>query len=310
MSKPSGFTFERLSDHLRAGRLVAQIDPADLQGSIRREPPGTYFGPEASWRFAGVIEALAVQFPERFGCELFDVLPKDAIHDQSLADAFVSSLAWRAPNAFTQRTVDWVFTLCKLTGLSSYELLLLVCTEPENQFNAEWLHHDLWQRPMPQRDAVWSVFLAEDDLIEGGTAESLIEWAWQVDAGEVEHQRLWLAAVALTWFLSTSNRAVRDRATKALVNLLSSNLSVAAALLDKFSQVDDPYISERLLAACYGAAMQGIDRAGCTAVASAVWTNYFAGDRTPPLHLLARDYALGTLLYARAAEQLPPRSRH
>ncbi|MFC3109488.1 hypothetical protein ACFOFO_16220 [Undibacterium arcticum] len=300
------FTFERLSDHLRAGRLVAQIDPADLQGSIRREPLGTYFGPEASWRFAGVIEALAVQFPERFGCELFDVLPKDAIHDQSLADAFVSSLAWRAPNAFTQRTVDWVFTLCKLTGLSSYELLLLVCTEPENQFNAEWLHHDLWQRPMPQRDAVWSVFLAEDDLIEGGTAESLIEWAWQVDAGEVEHQRLWLAAVALTWFLSTSNRAVRDRATKALVNLLSSNLSVAAALLDKFSQVDDPYISERLLAACYGAAMQGIDRAGCTAVASAVWTNYFAGDRTPPLHLLARDYALGTLLYARAAEQLPP----
>lgn len=159
---------------------------------------------------------------------------------------------------------------------------------------------------MPQRDAAWSVFLAEDDLSERGTAESLIEWAWQVDAGEVEHQRLWLAAVALTWFLSTSNRAVRDRATKALVNLLSSNLSVAAALLDKFGQVDDLYISERLLAACYGAVMQGIVRAGCMAVASAVWTNYFVGDRTPPLHLLARDYALGTLLYARAAEQLPP----
>jgi len=300
------FTFERLSDHLRAGRLITQIDPADLQGSIRREPLATYFGPEASWRFAGVIEALAVQFPEQFGYELFDVLPKDAIDDPSLADAFVSSLAWRAPKAFTQRTVDWVSTLCKLTGRSSYGLLLLVCTEPENQFNAEWLHHDLWQRPMPQRDAVWSVFLAEDDLSEGGTVESLIEWAWEVEAGEVEDQRLWLAAVALTWFLSTSNRVVRDRATKALVNLLSSNLSVAAALLDKFGQVDDPYISERLLAACYGAVMQGVDRAGCTAVASAVWTNYFAGDRAPPLHLLARDYALGSLLYARATGQLPP----
>lgn len=46
------------------------------------------------------------------------------------------------------------------------------------------------------------------------------------------------------------------------------------------------------LAACYGAMMQGVDRVGCKAVASAVWTNYFAGDRTPPLHLLARDYAL------------------
>jgi len=299
------FTFERLSDHLRAGRLIAQIDPADLQGSIQREPLAAYFSPNASWRYAGVIEALAVQFPEQFGYELFDVLPEGAINDSGLADAFVSSLAWRAPKAFTQRTVDWVFTLCKLTGQSPYGLLLLVCTEPENQFNGEWLHHDLWQRPMPQRDAVWSVFLAEEDLGEGGAVESLIEWAWEVDAAEVEEQRLWLAAVTLTWFLSTSNRAVRDRATKALVNLLSANLKVAAALLDKFSLVDDPYISERLLAACYGAVMQGLDHAGCMAVASAVWRNYFAGDRTPPLHLLARDYALGSLLYARAAGQLP-----
>lgn len=299
------FTFERLSDHLRAGRLIAQIDPADLQGSIQQEPLVNYFGPQASWRFAGVIEALAVQFPEQFGYELFDVLPKDAINDPSLADAFVSSLAWRSPKAFTPRTVDWVSTLCKLTGQSSYGLLLLVCTEPENQFNAEWLHRDLWQRPMPQRDAVWFVFLAEDDLSEGGTVESLIDWAWQVEADEVEEQRVWLAAVALTWFLSTSNRAVRDKATKALVNLLSSKLSLAAALLDKFVEVDDPYISERLLAASYGAVMQGEDCAGCTAIASAVWTNYFAGDRTPPLHLLARDYALGIFLYSQAAGQLP-----
>lgn len=300
------FTFERLSDHLRAERLIAQINPADLEGSFRREPLATYFGPDASWRFAGVIEALAVQFPEQFKYELFDVLPEDAIDVPSLSDAFISSLAWRAPKAFTQRTVRWVSALCKLTGRSSYGLLLLVCTEPENQFNAEWFHQDLWRRPMPQRDAEWSVFLAEDDLSEGGAVESLIEWAWQVEAGEVEDRRLWLAAVALTWFLSTSNRAVRDRATKALVNLLSSKLSVAAALLDKFANVDDLYILERLLAACYAAMMQGVDRAGCNAVASAVWTNFFARDRTPPLHLLARDYALGTLLYAQAAGQLPP----
>ncbi|MBR7745155.1 ATP-binding protein [Undibacterium baiyunense] len=300
------FTFERLSDNLRAERLIAQIDPADLEGSIRREPLSNYFGHFVSWRLAGVIEAFTVQFPEQFGYELFDMLPKDAINSQLLTDAFVNSLIWRAPKAFTQRTVDWVSKLCDLNGQSSYGLLLLVCTEPENQFNAEWLHHDLWQRPMPQRDAVWSIFLAEDDLSDGGAANTLIEWAWQADAGEVENQRLWLAAVALTWFLSTSNRAVRDRATKALVNLLSSNLGAAAALLDKFDQIDDPYISERLLAACYGAMMQGTDRCGCKAVASAVWMNYFAGGRKPPLNLLARDYALGTLLYTKAAGQLPP----
>lgn len=298
------FTFERLSDHLRAERLVAHVDPADLKSSFGRVPLSRYFGPDASWRFAGVVEALAVQAPERFGCELFDVLPEDSIDGTTLCDAFASSLLWRAPTAFTHGTVSWISKVCERTGWSPYGLLLLVCTEPENQFNAEWLHGELWKLPMPQRDARWSVFLAEDDLSEGGAVETLIEWAWQVEAGEVEEQRLRLACLTLIWFLSTSNRAVRDRSTKALVNLLAPKLAIASELLDKFADVDDPYITERLLAACYGAMMQGGDRLGCKAVTSAVWRNYFASGRTPPLHLLARDYALGTFLYAQAAGQL------
>lgn len=298
------FTFERLSDHLRAERLVAQVDPADLKSSFGRVPLSSYFGPDASWRFAGVVEALAVQAPERFGCELFDVLPEDSIVDTTLCDAFVSSLLWRTPTAFTEGTVSWISKVCELTGRSPYGLLLLVCTEPENQFNAEWLHGELWKLPMPQRDARWSVFLAEDDLSESGAVETLIEWAWQVEAGEVEEQRLRLVCLTLTWFLSTSNRAVRDRSTKALVNVLAPKLTIASELLGKFADVDDPYITERLLAACYGAMMQGDDKLGCKAVTSAVWRNHFASGRTPPVHLLARDYALGTFLYAQAAGQL------
>ena len=299
------FTFERLSDHLRAKTLISQIDRADIEGSFRRAPLAAYFEPFENWQFAGVVEALAVQLPEEFGLELFDVLPKEAIYDQSLCDAFESSLAWRSPKAFTSRTAGWVNALCEVTGRSAYGLMLLVSTEPENLFNANWLHKDLWPRPMPQRDAAWSVFLAQDDLGEGGSVVSLIDWAWQADANEVDEQRLWLAAVTLTWFLSTSNRAVRDRATKALVNLLSCKLGHAAALLDQFADVDDPYITERLLAACYGAAMQGTDRTRCKVLADSVWKNHFAHHRQPPLNLLARDYAFGVLLYAQAAGQLP-----
>lgn len=299
------FTFERLSDHMRAKRLIAQIDRVDVEGSFRRAPLATYFEPSESWRCAGVIEALAVQLPEEFGLELFDVLPKEAIDDPSLCDSFENSLVWRRAQAFTSRTAEWVNKLCEVTDRSAYGLMLLVSTEPENLFNAHWLHKDLWSRPMPQRDATWSVFLAHDDLGEGGAVVTLIDWAWDADANEVDEQRLWLAAVTLTWFLSTSNRAVRDRATKALVNLLSCKLSCAASLICQFADVDDPYITERLLAACYGAAMQGMDRARCRILAASVWWNYFAEGKQPPLNLMARDYAFGVLLYAQAAGQLP-----
>lgn len=299
------FTFERLSDHLRAKRLIGQVDRANVEGSFQRAPLAAYFDPSESWQFAGVIEALAVQLPESFNLELFDVLPKEAMEVPSLCDSFENSLAWRSPKAFTSRTAGWVDKLCHATGRSAYGLMLLVSTEPENLFNANWLHEDLWPRSMPQRDAAWSVFLALEDLKEGGAVVSLIDWAWGADSKEIDEQRLWLAAVTLTWFLSTSNRAVRDRATKALVNLLSCSLSHAAALVDKFADVDDPYITERLLAACYGAAMQGVDRARCMVLAAAVWKNYFADSKQPPLNVMARDYAFGVLLYAQAAGQLP-----
>ena len=299
------FTFERLSDHLRARRFIGQVDSTDVEGSFKRAPLAAYFEPFESWRYAGVIEALAVQLPEEFAYELFDVLPEGAIDDPSLCDAFVSSLAWRSPKAFTSRTVRWVNKLCEATGRSAYGLMLLVSTEPENSFNANWLHDDLWPRPMPLRDAAWSVFLAMEDLDDDGAVISLINWAWDTDANDVDEQRLWLASITLTWFLSTSNRAVRDRATKALVNLLSCKLSHAAALVQKFADIDDAYVSERLLAACYGAAMQGMDRGHCDVLAASVWNTYFAEGKQPPLHLMARDYAYGVLLYSQAAGQLP-----
>jgi len=299
------FTFERLSDHLRAKLLIDQIDHADVEGSFRRAPLAAYFKSFEIWQFAGVIEALAVQLPEEFGLELFDVLPKGAIEDPSLCDSFESSLAWRSSTAFTERTTQWIGKFCEATGRSTYSLMLLVSTEPDNLFNANWLHEDLWARPMPQRDAAWSVFLAVDNLEEGSAVLSLIDWAWEADAHEVDEQRSWLASITLTWFLSTSNRAVRDRATKALVNLLSCKLDQAAALIDKFYGVDDLYITERLFAACYGAAMQGLDRNRCGVLAASIWKNYFAEGKQPPLHVMARDYMFGILLHTQNIGQLP-----
>jgi hypothetical protein len=299
------FSFERLSDHLRAKRLLALVDKADVRGAFQREPLVRYTHFENAWQYAGVLEALAVQLPEQFGLELLDVLPDEDVDHPSMEEAFEDSLNWRTPTTFTSRTAQWVERICDARGKPPYRLYLLVCTEPENPYNADWLHKHLWGLPMPQRDATWSIFLAEDDLSEGGVVETLIEWAWDFDGGNLEERRRELAGIALTWMLSTSNRAVRDRATKALVNLLAPNLTCAAGLVKRFAQVDDPYVCERLLAACYGAAMQGFDQPGCESLAQAVWESYFAGSASPPLHLMSRDYAWGILLHASAIGKLP-----
>ena len=64
------FTFERLSDHLRAKHLLKLVDRAQPEGSFHREPLAPYFLAENSWEYAGVVEALAVQVPAGVRCRV------------------------------------------------------------------------------------------------------------------------------------------------------------------------------------------------------------------------------------------------
>ena len=90
--------------------------------------------------------------------------------------------------------------------------------------------------------------------------------------------------------LTTSNRFLRDRATKALVSLLTGRLECAGRLVTRFSDVDDPYVTERVYAVVYGVTMRSHDAEGVGKVASVVYENVFASG-SPPAHIMLRDYA-------------------
>jgi hypothetical protein len=300
------FTFERLSDHLIAKKLLDEnFDPAAPKESFARQPLKAFVSDDGWWGRAGIVEALAIQLPERCTLEILDVAPSNCWEARFFEEAFENSLLWRSQDRFSPHTMDWVSKLADQGCASVYGVLIRIATEPDNAFNAEELHRRLASVRMPERDAEWSVFLAMDDMSEGGPVESLIDWAWEVRPEEVEADRLLLASIVLTWFLSTSNRAVRDMATKGLAHILSRRLATGVTLLRKFASVDDPYVIERLLAACYGAALQGADLQGLDAMCKQVWMQFFE-NRQPPMNLLSRDYAQGILEYTAHFSNLPP----
>ena len=92
---------------------------------------------------------------------------------------------------------------------------------------------------------------------------------------------------------------VRDRATKALVSLLTDRLPVLCRLLRAFAPVDDPYVSERLYAVAFGCALRSENMASLKLLAQQVYDDIFKSG-CPPAHILLRDYAKGivqTALY-------------
>lgn len=303
------FTFERMSDHRIAQRLldthVGEGDPALAFTS--GGPLAPYVLGAGSYRFAGIAEALAVQLPERYGAELLDMVTNKADR-WDLLHAFQLSLLWRRQEVFTARTLELLEEWADaLGGDIVLETLLAIATEPSNRFNADYL--DRWLRPlsMPERDVQWSTRLAElaangDD--DEGAIGTLIEWILANGLEPIDLPRARLAAITLAWLTSLSHRWVRDMATKALATLLVDRRELAATLIEQFAGVDDAYVLDRVLAAAYGAATRRSSDEGLVELARAAFKAVF--ERNPlPTHALVRDHARGIVELAASRGVLP-----
>ena len=101
---------------------------------------------------------------------------------------------------------------------------LTVATVPQHPYNAEFLDKLISIYSMPERDALWSTHIHRSENSEGAVGR-LIDWGLLISPDmELEEEVVELASIALAWMLTSSNRFVRDRATKALVSVLTGRL--------------------------------------------------------------------------------------
>ena len=129
----------------------------------------------------------------------------------------------------------------------------------------------------------------------GGPIFRLVNWTWSLETSKnLDDESIDLYAITLAWTFTTSNRFLRDHATKALVNLLTDCLEATVRLVDRFADVDDPYVAERVYAVAYGVAMRSYDIHGIGKLAQCVYKHVFESGY-PPVHILLRDYARGVI---------------
>ena len=293
------FSYERFSDHLIASFLLEKhLDAKNPSSSFSAGQPLHEFVKEeaVTWVSRGLIEAFSVQVPERTGKELIEVVPAIKTF-QPVQESFLDSLLWRKPANIGDAALKYMNdTIVRTTHFHDrlVDTLLTLVPKPDHPFNATFLHKNLKRQALAQRDAWWSVFLHRH-YGSNSAVDRLIDWAWsKQNRSHVADQAIHLFAIALAWFLTSSNRFVRDKATKALVTLLEDRLSVFNTLLKDFQDVNDPYVLERLFAAAYGCALRSNDDDGIRELAQTTFDEVFSKG-TPPPHILLRDYARGVI---------------
>jgi hypothetical protein len=302
------FPYERFSDHLIVRYLLStHLDTSNPATSFVSTAPLGSLVTDASqaWSKSGWIEALSVQMPERTGQELVELVP--SVKPWAITKrAFLQSLIWRDPTKITEVTKAYLNEVYSEGDRTEavYELMLTIAAEPEHPLNAKFLHQHLMQLDMSDRDEVWSIYLA-DHYEERGATDRLVEWGWDAEKSHIADEAIELCAIALAWFLTTSHRYVRDRATKALVAMLQPRPHILIKVIEQFLEVNDPYVAERLYAVAYGVAMISNVSESVGALAGKVYEWVFA-DGNPPAHILLRDYARGAVETANHRGVLPP----
>ncbi len=293
------FTYQRFSDHMIAGRLLEiYLDKNDVSGSFLSDRPlGILFKDETDcWSSIGILEAFIIQLPELVEEEFPFVVPH-LVGSTAVRKSFVKGIEWRATRSFSSKTEEYVNTYI-LSESNEYLLrefwnsVITLTTIPNHPWNADRLSKILENYELAERDAWWSVFLHKEEDYEGDrSVYRLINWAWdKCDKSTFNDEIIRLAGITLTWFLTTANRFIRDSATQALVRLCENRFNVLLSLLRTFKDVNDPYITERLLAVSYGCVLRTADSDGIKKIALEIYDHYFKSRRLPQ-HLLSREYA-------------------
>lgn len=243
----------------------------------------------------GLLEALCIQVPEKSGKELIRLEPKTA-ELPGIGDAYLQSLVWRDLDAFSDDSLAVLNELDRDRKFWDNPLhsLLTVSTVPDHFFNAAYLHERLDRDSMAQRDSWWSVFLHEAWERQGAIFR-LVSWALGATPNKrIDSEVVDLAVTTLVWTFTSSNRFLRDKATKATVALLTGRHRSTVRMLKRFAGVDDPYVAERVYAVAYGVAMRSYETEDVSEMAALVYDQVFA-EGEPPAHILMRDYARGVV---------------
>jgi len=291
------FIYERFEDHLKVKFLFEQfLDSDNPKESFENESLHSYFEDDKLFYNRGIIDAMSIQLPETCNAELMDMVDQN----QVLVESFFESLLWRKVDSISQNTVDHIIKNIdnKFIQKKIFETLFLVTSNPKHPLNANLLHSYLTNFSMKDRD-VWFIPLLNDIYLDYGVnpITRLIDWSWSdEDKGYVSDESLLLTSMTLSWFLTTSNRKLRDYSTKALISILQGRITVLLELLKRFEGINEFYIQERLFAVSFGVVVRAENNEDLKELGKYIYQIIFNIEEVIP-HILLRDYAKNTIDY-------------
>lgn len=286
-------TYERLEDYIYSKILIDELKQKGLKDFANEHNSLIYN--------IDILKVLSISLIEETKYEIFDVYYNVKKHNNIIM-AFIESLKWRSSNSITSRTLEYINDIVLKSEdciKNFYEAMISISIKNNHKLNDDYIIDKILELKMPDRDAY---FIPLFDYIldeKGNSINRLLDWCISdINCFNLMDETIKLAGLMISAFLISSNRYLRDKSTKALVNLLTGHIDILIIILENFKFIDDPYVLERLYAVVFGCIVSEHSNAKIEKLAKYVYNIIFETDNVYP-NILLRDYAKNSIDYAK-----------
>lgn len=245
-------TYEIMAGYIIAKYLLSRYQLSELlpQGPFHLK---TRQGQKPHPLYENIVDELALLFPQHFGTMLHDYYSADV--DEYINYVSIRSLWFLQGEYIRDKDVDEValhFQSFSENRVEIIQLSKIVLVEMDHPLNAAFLSNQLRMLSVKDRDLTWTENLRHSSYENIQFLEDLIrECRIPVITQEAE-ERLHLLILYVQWFLTSTDRKLRDTATKLIYFYGCRYSNEFTGLVYTSLTFNDPYVWERMLAALYG----------------------------------------------------------
>ncbi len=278
------FSYERYEKISAANYLLDKIKDVD---SLRYELNEGYLNKyinNYNYFDNGILEELVNVIQLKYQTDFFSLIDfSKTTLEHYIKINYLKSLVW-FKNSYDSKIV--VNNIKNILIDNNYinniiDIFIRMSFIESNPLNITIVDEYLGKLSMPLLDYHWTMAIEDYySNYNSKTIDNIINYCLNYSNDNINDNSIYLISILLSWLLSSSNRYIRDRATKALAQILKNKHHISLKLLNHFKDVKDMYILERIVAAIYGSVMRSTLNNDIGDLSSGLYNIIYRNDKT------------------------------
>ena len=301
------FTYERYEKICLAMYLLESINSIDeLKQAINDGLLKEYV--DSSDKFDnGILEELINIIQQDFKVDFISIISFDKIKfDYFIKKNYIKSLLWFKGQYDIKIIINNIKKLYKDEDYVNdiIDVFIKMSYLDTNPLNIKILNEYMLKLSMPQLDYNWSIVIdSYYSNFKRESIDSIINYCLNYGSEHLNDNTIYLLSILLSWFLSSSNRYLRDISTKSLTKLLLNNHKVSVELLKNFKNVNDMYVLERIVAAIYGSIIRSSNSNNIEELSNELYNVIYKNEKTID-NVIIKIYARKIFAYIKEKYQI------